>query len=111
MKVSEIDKDTILCQLREEESALSQEELAYIDVLKDAAIDYVKSETGINGIDESDENGRKLDDHEDLTIAVLVLISDMYDNRQMTVGKGNPNRTVDTILGMHRFNLVPKEGG
>ena len=49
----------------------------------------------------------KLDEHEDLTIAVLTLISDMWDNRSMTIQKSNINIVVDAILGMHRTNLVP----
>ena len=108
MKVSEITTATIAQQLREEESALSKSELEYIETLKDAAITYVQSETGIYGIDEEDDNGRKLDDYEDLTYAVLVLISDMYDRRQMSVDKKDVNRVADSTIGHHRFNIVPE---
>ena len=51
-------------------------------------------------------NEAAIDTHEDITIAVLVLVSDMYDNRQMTVDKNNVNRVVDTILGMYCVNLL-----
>ena len=44
-----------------------------------------------------------------ITIALLVLVGDMYDNRQMYVDKANINRTADTILGMHSVNLIPEE--
>ena len=48
----------------------------------------------------------EIDEHEDLTLAVLVLVSDMFDNRQMTVDKSNVNRVVDTILGMYCTNML-----
>lgn len=95
-------------QLREDVSALSQSDIDYIDALKSAAISYVESETGIYGVNEADENGRKLDDYEDITIAVLVLISDMYDQRQFTVDKKDINRVVEGIINHYRFNLVPE---
>lgn len=100
---------TVLCQqLRENEAALSPEELAYIEMLKDAAISYIKSHTGIDGVDEADENGRKLDDYPDLTYALLALVSEMYDNRQLTVSNDKVSPTVISILAMHDFNLVPE---
>ena len=63
-----------------------------------ASIEYVKTYTGLNDT--------QMDEHEDLSIAVLCLISDMYDNRQMYVDKSNVNRVVDTILSMHSVNLI-----
>ena len=106
MKVSEITMTMICEQLREEETSLPQETLAYIEALKEAAIAYVMSATGINGVDEADENGHKLDDYEDITIAVMVLISDMYDNRQLTVDKKDINRLAESTINRHRFNLI-----
>lgn len=100
---------TVLCQqLRENEAALSPDELAYIDMLKDAAISYIKSHTGIDGVEEDDENGRKLDDYPDLTYALLALVSEMYDNRQLTVSSDKVSPTVTAILSMHDFNLIPE---
>ena len=63
--------------------------------------------TGINGIDEADDKGRKLDDYPDITVAVLVLLTDMYDNRQYSVDKKDVNRTVENILSRYAFNLTP----
>lgn len=100
----------MLCQqLRENEAALSQSELDYIGVLFDAAVSYIKSQTGIHGVDEDDENGRKLDDYPDLTYALMALVSDMYDNRQMTVSSDKANETVINILARHDYNLIPKD--
>lgn len=95
--------------LNEEEEALSEDEISYINSLKEAAISYVKGQTGIKEIDTEDDNGRKLDDYEDLTTVVLVLVADMYDNRQYSVDKSSVNKVAESILGLYRFNLVPGE--
>lgn len=63
-----------------------------------AALGYVKSYTGL-----SEE---EMDEHEDLAIAVLILCSDLYENRLTAVDTANVNRTVSCILGMHCKNLI-----
>lgn len=98
MKVSEIAFKDICQQIRTEEAYLTEEDRQYLAVLQKAAVEYVK---GYTGLDDA-----AIDTHEDITIAVLVLVSDMYDNRQMTVDKNNVNRVVDTILGMYCENLL-----
>ncbi len=98
MRVSEITLKDICRQIRAEEAYLTDDDREYLSVLQKAAVEYVK---GYTGLDEA-----AIDTHEDITIAVLVLISDMYDNRQMTVDKSNVNRVVDTILGMYCINLL-----
>lgn len=98
MKVSEITFSDICRQIREEEAYVTEESRKHLSILQKAAVDYVK---GYTGLDEA-----AIDTHEDITIAVLILISDMYDNRQMTVDKNNVNRVVDTILGMYCVNLL-----
>lgn len=99
MKVSKITQGVILNHLREEEENLDCEDLNLLDVMKTASVEFCKSQTGL-----SDE---ELDKHEDITIAVLTLISDMWDNRSMMVQKNNVNMIVNAILGMHRTNLIP----
>lgn len=98
MKVSEITRSEICSQLRIEEEYLQPEEAEYIEHLKKAAVEYVKGYTGLTA--------EEIEKHEDITIAVLVLISDMYDNRQMYIDKGNTNRVIETILGMYCTNLL-----
>lgn len=66
--------------------------------LLEAALGYVKSYTGL-----SEE---EMDAHEDLSIAVLILCSDLYENRLTAVDTANVNRTVSCILGMHCKNLI-----
>ena len=67
--------------------------------MKKAAVECAKGITGLK-----DE---QMEEHEDITIAVLTIISDMWDNRSMTVNQANINKTADTNLGLHRINLVP----
>lgn len=69
-----------------------------LEMLKAAAIAFAKGYTGLTETE--------LDIHEDITIAVLMLIADMYDNRQLQVDKNTINRTADTILGMYSVNLL-----
>lgn len=63
-----------------------------------AAREYVLSYTGLDAT--------TADEYESLAIAAMVLCADMYDNRNMTVEKGNVNQTVQSILDMHSVNLV-----
>lgn len=98
MKVSEITLETILNHIREGDD-LEDEDMILLDTMKKASIEFCKSQTGLML--------KELDEHEDVTIAVLTLISDMWDNRSMTIQKSNINIVVDAILGMHRTNLVP----
>ena len=84
---------------REYEDNLEYFDVTLLNAIKKAAIEYCKSQTGLAEIE--------IDKHEDITVAVLALISDMWDNRSMSVQKSNVNRVVDSILGMHRTNLVP----
>ena len=98
MKVSEIKLSDLLKQCRLEADYLAEGETEYLENLKKAAIEYVKSFTGLSLA--------QLEEHDDITIAVLVLVSDMYDNRQVYVDRNNTNRTVDTILNMYRVNFL-----
>ena len=98
MKVSEIKLSDLFMQCRLEAEYLAEGEVEHLENLKKAAIEYVKSFTGLSLA--------QLEEHEDITIAVLVLVSDMYDNRQVYVDRNNTNRTVDTILNMYRVNFL-----
>lgn len=99
MKVSKLSLEMILNHIREEKENLDENDLELLEAMKTAAVQYVTFQTGLEE--------QELDKYEDITIAVLALISDMWDNRSMTVQRSNVNRVVDSILGMHRTNLVP----
>lgn len=98
MKVSELTLPLIAQHLNEVEESLPENDKNLINVMKTAAVKFCADYTGL-----SEE---ELDNFEDITVVVLALISDMYDNRQTTVDRGNVNRIVDTILGMHSINLL-----
>lgn len=92
MKVSEITSDTLVEYLRLDES----EEL--LEQILTASIRYVQSYTGLTV--------KEIDQHEDITHAVLVLCQDMHDNRSLYVDKSNINKVVEAILGLHSVNLL-----
>ena len=96
MKVSQIQLNDITEYLRLETGQYSDEELT---MMLSAAKSFVMSQTGL------DKDG--LDKHEDISIAVMVLIQDMFENRSMYVEKSNVNKVVESILGMYRTNFLP----
>lgn len=63
-----------------------------------AAKSYIKSYTGL-----SDE---QVDTKEDLTIALMVLCNEMYDNRVFSVQDNKANAVIANILDMHAVNLL-----
>lgn len=95
MKISEITEIHIAEYLRLDEPDNPPECLT---PMKTAAVEYMKSYTGMS----TDE----LDEHEEFYPVLMVLVQDMYDNRVLYPDKNNLNKVVDTILGMHRKNLL-----
>ncbi len=93
MKISEITIDIVEKYLK-----LDYEE-PLLPLILDGAKAYIKGYTGIK-IDTD------LDAKEDLTIVYLALISDMHDNRSVTVEKDKVNKVIDTILNMYSVNLL-----
>lgn len=93
MKLSELTRE-IVCEYIRADDCNEKE----LDAMLAAARDYIKSYTGM-----TDE---ECDRHEGITIAALCLCSDFYDQRQMSISQSTPNRTVETILNMHRRNLL-----
>lgn len=96
MKVSKITVWDVAKYIKLDDIGMAEEDelLRLIDVAKA----FIRSETGL-----TDD---KIDEHDDFYIVVLILCQDMYDNRSLYVEKSNVNKVVDTILGMHRVNLV-----
>lgn len=92
MKLSEVTIQTVSEYLKIDSTD------TMIPIILPAAKSYVLKYTGIAETD--------ADNYEDLTIALLVLCSDMYDNRQMAVSGSNVNRAVQSILDMHCLNLL-----
>lgn len=94
MKPSEINAQTVLDFLRLD----GEPDDVSPDTLLAAAKSYIMSYTGL---DEAE-----MDLHEEISIAILVLCSDLYDNRQMMVESDKVNRTVRSILDLHSTNLL-----
>ncbi len=74
------------------------EDDAMISAILIAAKSFVKNYTGL-----SSDN---LDISEDLSMAVFILGSELYDNRVFTVDKATVNPVIQTILDMHSVNLL-----
>lgn len=68
------------------------------DVIMPSAKHYLESFTGLTL--------EELNEFEDVSIAFLCLVSDMYDNRQTTVSNDKVNPTTDFILNTHRVNFL-----
>lgn len=102
MKVSEITEGTLLTHLRIEPEWATESDRSLADACLKAARAFVRDHCNV-----SDEY---MDEHEDLTVAVLVLAADMYDQRSAYAEQANPNLTVRAILSHHDFNLVEGEG-
>lgn len=101
MKVSEISVLEIARHLNYSEesiSSLEDSDFKELENFKKIAVSFICSYTGLK----EDE----LDEHEDISIVVLVLCQDMNDNRCLYVDKNNLNFIVKTILDMHSVNLI-----
>lgn len=84
---------------------LSEADLTLVGLMKTSAIAYCKSYTGLTEAE--------LDNYEDITVAVLALISDMWDKRIATMEGASYNKSVfnaviENILAMHSVNLLPE---
>lgn len=98
MKVSEITTQTVAEYLRLDEVP------ANLSDILTAATAYVSSYTGLPVTAEAEEDC--LDNHEDVSIAVLVVCREMFDNRTLYADKSNANKIIENILGMHCRNLL-----
>lgn len=96
MKVSEIDVEYLADYLKIDDP--DDDEERFIQTCLDAAKSYVRGQTGLDD--------KRIDTYEDITIAVLVLVQDMYDNRKMYVDKTNVNKVVDTIIHQYAENWL-----
>lgn len=70
-----------------------------LEPLLEASISFAEKFTG--------HTAEELDEYEDVTIAILLKISDFYDQRTEHTDKPINNPAVETILSMHSTNLLP----
>ncbi|EOS27625.1 hypothetical protein C806_00072 [Lachnospiraceae bacterium 3-1] len=98
MKVSEIEEMYLIDYLRLDDP--EEAEKREIGIALVSAREYVKTYTGL-----SEE---EIDQHEDITIAVCILVADMFENKSLYLDykSKETNKTVEAILGMHSVNLI-----
>ena len=95
-KVSDITAESVAEYLRLDE--VTDSEINTLAMLISIATSYIKSYTGL------DDAG--VDKYPEFVIVVLILCQDMWDNRTMYVDSKDLNNTVQSILAMHRVNLL-----
>lgn len=93
---SEIDEDYLVNYLKLDEP--DDDDIKFAQTCLDAAKSFIRGQTGLD-----DE---QIDAYEDITIAVLVLTQDMYDNRRLYVEKSNVNKVVDSIIYQYAENWL-----
>ena len=94
MKVSNVTVQTLADYLRLEDANDTM-----LEPVLTAAKQNVATLTGLTV--------EELDEHEDITPAVLILAQDFFDNRQYQSNSPNyANRAVESIIASHRVNLV-----
>lgn len=59
---------------------------------------YIKGYTGLTG--------ESLDAHEDITVALMVLANELYDNRVYNIESSKANIVIQSILDMYSINLL-----
>lgn len=97
MKLSEIDVPFVKEYLRQD----GDEDDKLIGAILEGAKDYIVKYTG-QSIDQLEES-------EDLTIAVLVLVAEFYDNRTISVNERinlRINSMLDSLMGRYSRNLI-----
>lgn len=95
-KVSEIAYTDIADYLHLDE--ITADEQNTLNIMLNVAKSFIQGYTGLTS--------EQLDEHDDFIIVVFVLCQDMWDNRTLYVDNSNLNHVVETILGMHRVNLL-----
>lgn len=98
MRISDLTADEVQQYIRAEDGDVQTE---ILNMVMESAKTYMRSYTGLSEYE--------LDDIEEMAIAYLVLVQDMYDNRTMhpdTKYANSENKTISTILDMHRRNLL-----
>ena len=95
MKISDVTMETVAAHVR------TDAEDKLLKVYWDAAVKSVLSHTGLSA--------EEADEYDDLTVAALVITSEMYDNRQMQVESDRVSKVVEGFIGLHDHNLLPRE--
>lgn len=95
MKISEVTEQHLIDYARE---VNDPEVITAFTTILAASKAYIKSYTGLTV--------EQMDAKEDLTIALMVLANEMYENRVFTVQDNKVNVVIKSILDMHSINLL-----
>jgi hypothetical protein len=87
MIVSEITLNDVAGYLKLKDGEYTQAEL---QMYLDAAVAFLKTFTGLDAAG--------LEEHEDLTVVILMLCHDMYENRSLNTEKSSMNQIAELIL-------------
>ena len=98
-KVSDITSQDVADYIRLDE--VTESETNTLNNLIGIAKTFIQNYTG--------RTAEELDNYQDFVIVVLILCQDMWDNRTLYVDKTNLNYVIESILGLHSVNLLPKE--
>lgn len=97
MKVSEVTNIDLAEYVRLDDA--SDLELNELERMRSGAVAFIKSYTGL-----TDE---EVDEHEDITQVLFILVADMFDNRNYQMdNKSVVNPSAKSILNMHSVNLL-----
>lgn len=96
IKVSEVTTSNLGDFLRLTE--LTQSETQLLETIIESGKSYIKTYTGLTT--------EQLDLYPDITLALMVICQDMWDNRSYYVESNNVNKVVENILGSHSVNLL-----
>lgn len=96
IKVSEVTTGNLGDFLRLTE--LTQSETQLLETIIESGKSYIKTYTGLTT--------EQLDLYPDITLALMVICQDMWDNRSYYVESNNVNKVVENILGSHSVNLL-----
>ena len=100
MKISKITAQTVAQYLRLSWDILRKEDVEELNAFLTAAKQFVLRYVG--------KTEEECDDWEELSIAVLMLCQDMYDNRTAAGRKEieQVNPALTRLLGLHDYNLL-----
>lgn len=94
--VSDITVPMLLDYIREDASDPAV--CSQVKLMQQAAVSFIRNYTG--------QNMQYIDRYEEFAPVVLVLVADMYDTRAYHVDNDKLNPFVQSVLDMHRVNLL-----
>lgn len=98
MKISEVTVKELADYMRLDEP--SEVENSEIERMRSMAVSFMSDYTGLTA--------DQLDEHENLTHALFILVTDFFDNRNLYLDSKSTsiNKSAECILKMHSVNLL-----